>query len=71
MLEITAREAESKYGINRSYVIRLHKQGIIRGRQIGPMWVLEEDDVKARSENPPKRGGYRGKKSKAEASADA
>lgn len=69
--EITAKQAEQRYGLSGSYLIRRHKEGKFTARQIGPMWLFDVESLQQFVETRRRRGGYQGRKPKAEAFAHA
>jgi hypothetical protein len=46
MAEITLNQACDDTGLSRSYIGRLARLGIIKGRKIGPMWLVDSDSLK-------------------------
>ena len=45
MAEITLKQAVDDTGLSRAYIGRLASLGIIKGRKIGPMWVIDSDSL--------------------------
>lgn len=68
---ITAKEAERRYGLSGSYLIRMHKEGKFAADQIGPVWLLHEASLDAWYKTRKKRGGFQGRKPKKQESENA
>ncbi len=54
--EITVAQACQISGLSHSYVIRLVKEGKIKGRQIGQFWVVQRSSLQAYLDTPRKSG---------------
>ncbi len=63
---LTASEAMKEYGYNNAYLVRLLKAGDLEGFKLGNQWVIKRASLEAYKANPKPRGGYRGRKPKAE-----
>lgn len=46
MAEITLRQAADDTGLSRAYIGRLASLGIIKGRKIGPMWLVDSESLR-------------------------
>ncbi len=46
MAEITLKQAADDTGLSRAYIGRLASLGIIKGRKIGPMWVVDSESLR-------------------------
>lgn len=46
MGEITLKQAADDTGLSRAYIGRLASLGIIKGRKIGPMWLVDNDSLR-------------------------
>lgn len=45
MVELTTREAAERLGVDQSRVRALVVSGALRGRRVGPVWLIDEDSV--------------------------
>lgn len=45
--ELTAKEAERRYNVSGSWLIRKHKEGLIEARMIGPIYLFKPESIEA------------------------
>ena len=53
MSELTAYEAAKKPGVSESHICRLIKQGKIKARKLGYMWLVDEGQLEYRRKRNP------------------
>ncbi|HEY7351041.1 MAG TPA: hypothetical protein VH599_22220 [Ktedonobacterales bacterium] len=71
MPEMTITEAvRSHPDISAGHLTRLCQKGAILARRVGPLWLVDVDSLEFWLAHRPKRGGYRGRKPKAEANSE-
>lgn len=54
VIEITANEAAVRLGLTESQVCRLIRQGKIKARKLGYMWLINEQKLNYRRKRNPK-----------------
>lgn len=64
--EITVSDAVKRYWpqISNGHLNHLLKREVIKGRKVGPIYLVDVDSLEYWLANRPKRGGYRGRKPK-------
>jgi excisionase family DNA binding protein len=55
-MEITVKEASEQLRITESQICRLIRQGKIKARKLGYMWLIEADSLDYRRQRKPKGG---------------
>ena len=55
-MEITVKEASERLRITESQICRLIRQGKIKARKLGYMWLIEADSLDYRRQRKPKGG---------------
>jgi excisionase family DNA binding protein len=54
-MEITVKEASERLRITESQICRIIRQGKIKARRLGYMWLIEADSLDYRRQRKPKR----------------
>jgi excisionase family DNA binding protein len=54
-MEITVKEASERLRITESQICRIIRQGKIKARKLGYMWLIEADSLDYRRQRKPKR----------------
>jgi len=55
-MEITVKEASERLRITESQICRIIRQGKIKARKLGYMWLIEVDSLDYRRQRKPKGG---------------
>jgi excisionase family DNA binding protein len=55
-MEITVKEASERLRITESQICRIIRQGKIKARRLGYMWLIEADSLDYRRQRKPKGG---------------